>query len=507
LAFTDGNNKYSVQRYGQTATLDGLGGTDTVYFDRLKSSAFKITQSADGAVHVDTISGASASYHFTLYNFEKLSFNYGQTTVDLATLFPGSGNSTNNHAPTVASALADQATTTGSAFSFAVPSGSFSDVDSGDSLTYTATLKNGTALPAWLTFDATTLTFSGTPSFSDTGIIELAVRATDKAGASVSGTFRLTTTSGNDTVTGTTGNDKIMAGDGDDTVHGDAGNDTIDGGNGNDMLYGEAGNDKITGAAGNDTLDGGDGNDILTGGDGNDTLDGGAGIDKLAGGKGDDTYYITDLNAAGTKAADTVTEGVNQGNDTVISTVSYTLTANVENLTLNTGTANISGTGNKSLNTITGNDGNNTLNGKEGNDTLTGGLGDDIFRFDTKLTTQKTGVDIVATNVDTITDFQAGGDLDTIYLAKKIFGKAVADATDLVTTDGLTLDANDLVTGTSLADANTGRTGVTANAHFLFDSTTGALYYDMDGNGASVAVQFATLSGVTTLAASDLHIV
>ena len=488
MAFSDGNNTYSIQRNGQTATLDGLGGTDTVYFDRLGRSAFKITQSADGAVHVDSISGASATYHFTLYNFEKLSFNYNQTIVDLTTLFGGSSGST-NHAPTVATPLVDQSATSGSAFSFAVPTGSFSDADTGDSLTYATTLKNGAALPAWLTFDAATQTFSGTPAYSDAGIIELVVKVTDKSGASVSDTFRLTTTSGNDTITGTAGDDKIMAGDGDDTVHGGAGKDTIDGGNGNDLLYGEAGNDKITGGAGNDTLDGG------------------AGIDKLAGGMGDDIYYISDLNAAGTKAADTVTEGANQGSDTVISSVSYTLTANVENLTLDTGTTNISATGNKSLNTIIGNNGNNTLNGKEGNDTLTGGLGDDIFRFDTKLTTQKLGIDIIPTNVDTITDFGSGGGLDAIYLAKCIFSKAVVDATDLITSDGRSLDGNDLVLGTSLADANAARSGAAANAHFLFDSTAGALYYDADGSGASAAVQFATLTGVTTLAASDLHIV
>jgi len=75
-------------------------------------------------------------------------------------------------------------------------------------------------------------------------------------------------------------------------------------------------------------------------------------------------------------ALDTVTEYMNEGRDTVVTGLGYTLGANVENLTL-TGAANVKGTGNFLDNVIVGNDGNNTLLGDSGNDTLDGGKGKD----------------------------------------------------------------------------------------------------------------------------------
>jgi Ca2+-binding RTX toxin-like protein len=116
------------------------------------------------------------------------------------------------------------------------------------------------------------------------------------------------------------------------------------------------------------------GNDTLTGGDGNDTLDGGAGNDQMRGGYGDDLYIVD-------STSDTVTEASGAGTDTVQSSVTWTLGANVENLTL-TGTAAISGTGNSAANVITGNGAANTLSGGAGADTMLGGAGDDTYVVD-----------------------------------------------------------------------------------------------------------------------------
>jgi Ca2+-binding RTX toxin-like protein len=109
----------------------------------------------------------------------------------------------------------------------------------------------------------------------------------------------------------------------------------------------------------------------INGTNGDDILDGGYGADTLIGGYGNDIYIVNN-------AGDIVTEVAYQGIDLVQSSVSYTLGANVEKLTL-TGTAAINGTGNTLNNTITGNSANNKLNGHAGNDTLDGGAGNDTL--------------------------------------------------------------------------------------------------------------------------------
>ncbi|MDD2893761.1 MAG: VCBS domain-containing protein [Halothiobacillaceae bacterium] len=106
-----------------------------------------------------------------------------------------------NDAPVVATAIADQSTLQDAPFSFTVPADSFSDIDAGDVLSYTATLADGTALPAWLTFDAATQTFSGTPDNWDVAMLAVQVTATDLAGASASSTFVLDVQNVNDTPT------------------------------------------------------------------------------------------------------------------------------------------------------------------------------------------------------------------------------------------------------------------------------------------------------------------
>src|SRR5262249_9056199 len=112
----------------------------------------------------------------------------------------------------------------------------------------------------------------------------------------------------------------------------------------------------------------------LTGNAGNNILDGGAGADKLIGGLGDDTYIVDN-------SGDVTTEAANGGTDLVKSSISYTLGANIENLTL-TGTADINAIGNVLNNILTGNAGANLLNGAAGADSMAGGQGNDVYVID-----------------------------------------------------------------------------------------------------------------------------
>jgi Ca2+-binding RTX toxin-like protein len=143
-----------------------------------------------------------------------------------------------------------------------------------------------------------------------------------------------------------------------------SGYDTFNGSAFGDTFYGYAGNDIIYGKAGSD---------FLYGGAGNDFIDGGVGTDYMIGGTGNDTFVVDNT-------AEYVQENANEGTDTVMTTVTYSLaySANVENITL-TGSGNINATGNGLNNVLVGNAGNNVLNGGGGVDmvsfsTATGGL-------------------------------------------------------------------------------------------------------------------------------------
>ena len=106
-----------------------------------------------------------------------------------------------NHAPTLANAIVDQAASEDAVFSYIIPANTFADVDAGDTLTYSATKADGSALPAWLTFNAATRTFSGTPVNGDVGAVSLKLTATDGASASVFDTFEVTVANTNDAPT------------------------------------------------------------------------------------------------------------------------------------------------------------------------------------------------------------------------------------------------------------------------------------------------------------------
>ncbi|WP_333841472.1 calcium-binding protein [Pelomicrobium sp.] len=103
-----------------------------------------------------------------------------------------------NDTPEVVQSIADQQATEDAPFSFTVPQGAFRDVDAGDVLTLAATRADGSALPAWLAFDAATRTFSGLPANDDVGSVPIRLTATDAAGAQASQTFAIAVANTND---------------------------------------------------------------------------------------------------------------------------------------------------------------------------------------------------------------------------------------------------------------------------------------------------------------------
>jgi trimeric autotransporter adhesin len=135
-------------------------------------------------------------------------------------------------------------------------------------------------------------------------------------------------------------------------------------------------------------------NNTLVGGRINNLLDGWFGADTLIGGLGEDTYIVDNI-------GDVVVEQVSEGTDSVLSAVSYQLSANVENLTL-TGTAAIDGVGNALNNDIRGNDASNVLDGGAGDDGLLGFGGADTYRFGR------------GSGRDTVMDVSAEGEIDRI---------------------------------------------------------------------------------------------
>ncbi len=190
---------------------------------------------------------------------------------------------------------------------------------------------------------------------------------------------------------------------------------TIWGGGGADRLYGLDGYDALNGGGGNDALYGGADVDNLNGGDGRDRLVGGSGADNMQGDAGNDLIYVDDI-------GDSVSGG--DGIDTVYTTISYTLVADVENLTarsnrgliLTGNDANNKITGGRGKDTLIGGNGKDTLNGGDGDDVLiggnrgdilTGGDGNDVFRYQAVEDSHGIGA-----GRDTITDFSHGDVID-----------------------------------------------------------------------------------------------
>jgi Ca2+-binding RTX toxin-like protein len=329
----------------------------------------------------------------------------------------------------------------------------------------------------------------------------------------------LTTGSGNDTINlsaavdsnihSGSGQDAITTGAGNDYLYGEAGNDTLNGAAGNDYLYGGIGDDYLDGGAGNDYLYGEAGNDTLNGGDGNDTLNGGTGDDVMNGGLGTDTYFID-------SASDSIFEDTNAGIDSVNTSITWTLGNNLENLTL-TGTSAIDGIGNILNNTIAGNSGANNLFGNEGNDSLSGNNGDDLLdggtgddtllggsgndvligNFGNDVLTGSTGADIFVLNspnqgVDRITDFSSVD--DTLHVSAAGFGGGLT-AGDFIMADQILIGSGAVAT-------------TSASQRFIYNTSTGALFFDADGNQTGFgAVQIATLSNKPTIGSNDIFVI
>jgi Ca2+-binding RTX toxin-like protein len=341
------------------------------------------------------------------------------------------------------------------------------------------------------------------------GIDEVHSAVTFSAGSQHIETIRLTG-SGDLKATGNGLGNALYGNSGDNLLNGKGGADTMSGGAGADVYYvdhkgdviydfADAGSDKVyasvsyslagpgkklenltlTGSADIDAT-GNDFRNVLVGNAGANVLHGGAGDDTMQGGLGDDIYYVTD-------GADKVIEAVGAGNDTIVSswTLSLGNIRSVENLTLSGGAA-LNGFGTAGANILKGNLGANLLDAREGSDTLSGGggadtfiggSGQDVFRFDTAPANG---------DADYVKDFRSVD--DTLHLDDSVFsglaqGKLAAEAFRL------------------------GKAAADATDRIVYDQTTGALYWDVDGAGGAVQVKVAGLVAGTSLALGDVFVV
>ncbi|GAB4133053.1 MAG: hypothetical protein Fur0046_03410 [Cyanobacteria bacterium J069] len=353
---------------------------------------------------------------------------------------------------------------------------------------------------------------------------------------------------GSDTLTGGLGNDTLLGHDGGDRLNGGAGADELSGGNGDDTYLvdntgdrvieaadsgidtveanlsytlpdqvenltltgpalegvGNALNNVILGNSRSNMLKGLDGNDRLRSFDGHDWLDGGSGSDMLEGGRGNDTYVVDSV-------GDVVIELLNAGADTVIALVSWVLGDHLENLTLS-GDA-LTGRGNGLSNLIIGNEAANQLWGGDSGDTLRGEGGDDILLGEV-------GND--ALMGDTGNDLLVGGvGQDTLI------GGAGRDSFDLSTTRSSGLDtlidfrpSDDVLLVSAvefeLADRagslppawlRQGTRAIREGDRFIYDRSTGSLFFDPDGKGSAPQVQIAQLPVGVALAAANILVI
>lgn len=539
-------------------------------FTDINSDTLNIsTLTADQGSVTDNLDGTFTIHHALNYN-GVVNLNYtvsdgrggsvaGQQSYSLAAV---------NDAPIVVAPLAAQAVQFNAVGWNYNVSAAFSDIDVGDSLSFSVTLANGDPLPAWMQVDAGTGVISGSPLLGDLGTFALSVIATDVLGDSVSAplTVAVTVFDAGQLLVSTGGND-VLAG----TL---AGNETVN------YAFAAApvavslaiaaqqntlgaGLDRLTNI---DNLIGSGFADTLTGNAKGNVLDGGAGIDTLKGGAGNDTYVVDNT-------GDVVTETLTGGTDLVMSTATYILKANVENLTL-LGSAAINGTGNALANVITGNSGNNVLNGAAGADTLSGGQGNDTYTVDHigDIVTEKfnEGTDKINSAVDytlpaevenltltgTVAIIANGNDLANVITGNgldnqlnggigndtlvggvgndtldggtgnnKLTGGAGTDSfrlttaghSDTITDFSVINDTIEigsavfasLTAGALAADQFViGTAAADANDFIIYNKNNGALLYDADGNDPTIAaVQIAKLGVNLAMTSADIVVI
>jgi Ca2+-binding RTX toxin-like protein len=190
---------------------------------------------------------------------------------------------------------------------------------------------------------------------------------------------------------------------------------------------GTAGADVIFATDASEEIKGFAGNDRLYAGGGNDRIDGGTGADQMSGGAGNDIYIVDDL-------GDRVSENIGGGVDEVISSVSFTLTTDVDNLTLVGGSA-VNGTGNALANQLVGNGFSNVLIGNQGADTIDGNGGNDTLNggLQADRLMGGSGADTFVYN-DQVESSVARGSIDVIY----DFSATEGDRIDLTSIDAST---------------------------------------------------------------------
>lgn len=153
-----------------------------------------LTVAQDGAFQFRIAQGSTALQALAAGEVLAESFQYVVADGDGAGAAEATANLTlriagTNDAPVLQSAVAGQVATAGELFQAWFAPGTFTDVDQNDRLQYAVSLATGEPLPAWLSFDASTLTLSGTPTAR--GVYELRLAVTDLSGAQADTTFTL----------------------------------------------------------------------------------------------------------------------------------------------------------------------------------------------------------------------------------------------------------------------------------------------------------------------------